>query len=197
MATVITKLEDAEVEDMLETAMSKFHESLKNNEVTIGLLKAERKKRKDNTWTDGPVLAVRGHSCAATIKVTNIKHRALGVPDAIITINWEWWGQHDNKLRLAVLDHELTHIEVDVDGEGIGKRDDLDRPKLLTRYHDWELGGFLGVVQRHGLNAVEAIGIKQVATSETFQQERLFSAEDFDFQDALPFETGNRRTKKK
>ncbi len=195
MGRIITKLEDADVEEMLDEAKSRFHQELCNNDVTVGLLKAERKKRKDGTWTDGPVLAVRGHTCAATIQITSTKHRALGVPDAIITINWEWWGNHNNGLRLAMLDHELTHIEVELDGEGVGKRDDVDRPKLLTRYHDWEFGGFLSIVQRHGINAVEALSVKQVATSETFTQKRLFCAEDFDFEETLPFEGKRRRNK--
>ena len=35
------------------------------------------------------------------------------------------------------------------------KRDDLDRPKLRLRPHDWEIGGFGLIVSRHGANSLE------------------------------------------
>ena len=58
--------------------------------------------------------------------------------------------------RLALLDHELSHAEVELDQDGEPKRDTKDRVVYRTRKHDLE--EFSSVVRRHGLwkNDIEA-----------------------------------------
>lgn len=180
MPHLLERCDDEEAQELLSVAMSQYHSSLADEEVQVGLLAAKRAKKKGGGWVDGPVLALRGFACCATVQVTNLKERALGMPDAIITLNWEWWGRALKSSRLAVMDHELEHLELAVDHEGEPKQDSLNRPLLMLRKHDWEFGGFLSIVERHGINAVEALAVKGVATSPVFIQRKLFKPEDFE-----------------
>jgi len=61
-----------------------------------------------------------------------------------ILIDGDWWEAAPEKEQLAVLDHEFTHIAVSSDD------DDLGRPKIELRYHDYEFGWFRSVAERHG-----------------------------------------------
>lgn len=73
------------------------------------------------------------------------------------------WNKASDRQRLALIDHELEHLalienkptkkEPNLTGF---KRDDLGRPKLKTRPHDWELAGFQTIALRHGENSHEA-----------------------------------------
>jgi len=103
----------------------------------------------------GPALKSRGHRCAACIRSTNLKERAAGRADLEITIDSEWWDEHSAEERVALVDHELCHKELAEDSNGGVKRDDLDRPKFRTRYHDYEFGWFEEIGRRHGQNAGE------------------------------------------
>ncbi len=91
---------------------------------------------------------------------------------------------------MALLDHELSHIEIkkpkerkadkkkkpepeadqedadDGDDDTIAGQsflvDDIGRPLLKMRKGDWNVGdGFVDVVRRHGVNAIERVNIKQ------------------------------------
>lgn len=180
MPHLIEKCEDEEAQELLSEAMTEFHSSLSDGDVEIGLLAARRAKKKSGEWVPGPVLALRGFACCATVQITKLKDRAMGMPDAVITLNWEWWGRALKSARLAVMDHELQHLELAVDHEGGTKLDSLNRPVLVMRKHDWEFGGFMEIVARHGISAVEALAVKGVATSPVFVQRKLFKPEDFE-----------------
>ena len=64
-----------------------------------------------------------------------------------------------------MLDHELHHMEVKLDEEGVVIRDDLKRPKLKLRKHDVEVGWFALVAGRHGSNSLEIEQAKRVMDS--------------------------------
>jgi hypothetical protein len=82
----------------------------------------------------------------------------------------------------ALIDHELEHIEVKMDG----KRPKLDcrgRPKIGMRKHDYQFGWFRSIAERHG-----------VASGEVHQARTLFLREKQTFfafinqPAALPFQ---------
>jgi Putative phage metallopeptidase len=50
---------------------------------------------------------------------------------------------------LALMDHELTHVKLVIDEQGALVRDDVNRPKLKLRKHDWQNGGFYSVAKKH------------------------------------------------
>jgi hypothetical protein len=57
--------------------------------------------------------------------------------------------------QVAVLDHELTHLELVTDGDGTVKYDDYNRPKLKIRLHDIHYGWFSEVAKRHKGASIE------------------------------------------
>ena len=106
--------------------------------------------------TDAEPLMLRGYPAAAIAKIIAFDHRQDDRKDAEIKIDFKWWEQADDARRLALMDHELTHFDVQRNDEGFVKCDDLGRPKLKTKHHDFYLGGFDDVCRRHG-NAAEEV----------------------------------------
>lgn len=106
-------------------------------------------------------IKVKGYPALATIAITPLKYRCLNVADAQIDIDRAKWVDMDDDRRKALIDHELYHLELVEDEEtGEVKRDDADRPKLRIRPHDWEIGGFDAIAQRHQEHAAEVLGLK-------------------------------------
>lgn len=71
--------------------------------------------------------------------------------DFIILLNYAIWNNAEfgRENRLALLDHELTHAQADVDAKGEQKVDENGRPCWRIRKHDIE--EFSEVVDRHGI----------------------------------------------
>lgn len=135
--------------DLLADAIARYHGPLKEAEVTVGVLCA---------WPgpdDEHPVKLHGYPCLATIRVTPYRQRVHGIEDAVITLDGPAWAQKTEAEQLAILDHELQHLELVRDRDGILKADDQGRPKLKLRLHDWQLGGFEVIAQRHGQAAAE------------------------------------------
>jgi len=136
-----------EVDELLEEVVSKVHPRLREAEVTFGCVFARNEDEKGNIK---PAVKRHGVPASAMIAITSAEDRTRGLEDAKLTIDAHIWNRMKPDERRALLDHELTHIIVD--GE---ETDDLGRPKLKSRPHDWEIWGFAEIVQRHGRNAPE------------------------------------------
>jgi hypothetical protein len=149
--------------DLLRKVRSKYHGRLDENEVTVGLLRAWPNETEENA------VKLHGYPCAAVVKITPYAQRVLGIPDAVITLDGRAWDRFSEKERVALLDHELEHLELAVDSEGNLKSDDHGRPKLRMKLHDWELGGFAAVAGRHGTAALEVQSFRNA--HEAFYQE--------------------------
>jgi len=67
----------------------------------------------------------------------------------ILCVNEIVWDGMSQEQRLALLDHELCHIEWDTDATGMRKVDKRGRPVWARA--DYDFKGFAGVIQRHGL----------------------------------------------
>ena len=92
----------------------------------------------------------------AVVRITPLKDRALGMADASIVIDRAGWLALSQLQREALVDHELTHLTRKVDKEtGELLVDALDRPKLVMRRHDHQIGFFCDVAARHGEAAPE------------------------------------------
>lgn len=101
------------------------------------------------------VLKHQGYPAGAVVRITPLKDRALGMADATIVVDRSGWLALSARQRDALIDHELTHLEVKTDEEEGAKDpvpvfDGLGRPKLLMRKHDHQFGWFDEVAQRHG-----------------------------------------------
>lgn len=97
--------------------------------------------------------ALKHHGCKALgiCKKLSLKDRALGRGDAEISIDGDWWQNASHDERRALLDHEMYHIKV------TSQRDDLGRPVIKMREHDYEFGWFSCIAARHGLFSQERI----------------------------------------
>ncbi len=128
----------------------------------------------DDEESSEQVLTHGGYPAAATVKITNLRDRALGVADAVIVIDRAYWVSITAAERDALMDHELYHLERAREEEsGTPKIDAIGRPKLEMRKHDRQFGWFDEIARRHGPNSGE---VKQ-ASSLLAETEQLY----FDF----------------
>ena len=150
---------DAETLEMAREIIEEHRPDLAHAEINIGVLVA----LSDND--DGHPLKVGGWPCEARVSVVSLKNRALGCPDALIEIDGSVWRELNDGQRAALLHHEIHHIELAEPGkEDEGHRtDDLGRPVVKLRKHDYQCGGFREIhelygddsPERRGLNAAE------------------------------------------
>jgi hypothetical protein len=185
MATTYEKA-PKEVTDLLQGVMDKFHPVLASCEVTVDVLMA-RGVDKEGVGLPDPVLKLHGYMAAAIVKIVPLKQRVLGQGDALITIDAATWSELSEEKQRAVLDHELEHIQVvanngegkpaglvecDVEtGEVIGEPlgDDIGRPKLKLKLHDWHLEGFKNIAERYGGSALEVQCAREAVVDTTGQ----------------------------
>lgn len=130
-----------------------YHAKLAEADVTVQLLVASRYDGEGNLE---PALKKNGLVIAAKTSVTSLPDRVRGIEDAKIIIDAASWESMADGRQIALLDHELEHLQLVYDSDGILKLDDRNRPKLKLKPHDFELNYFHDVAQRHGEASVEA-----------------------------------------
>jgi hypothetical protein len=148
---------DAFTQEMLDEVMDQYHGGLRDLEVRVGLLMVS-----DPEDSGRPILKLHGYPAAATIKVNSLEQRAQGMPDCTIKIDRATWDRLNEAQRRATLDHELYHIDIQHDDEGMPRYDDQGRPKIKLRLHDLVVGGFAAIIRRHGAAALESTAIEVV-----------------------------------
>jgi hypothetical protein len=77
------------------------------------------------------------------------KDRAMGRGDAEIALDGHWWERASDAEQKALLDHELHHLMPKIDKRGL-VLDDSNRPVIVLRPHDFEVGWFHIIAARHG-----------------------------------------------
>lgn len=102
-----------------------------------------------------PAIKHRGQSVDGSAEVNSLKDRVQGKGDATITLNGDTWTAKTAKRKTALVHHELCHIGVHVDGDGMPKHDDLGRPELRGVFGDWENDGFYEIARLYGDDAPE------------------------------------------
>ena len=99
----------------------------------------------------------------AIVKINSLKDRVEGKADATILLDgYQWDHEMSEDQRKAVLDHEVMHLMLERDGEGQIVADDIGRPKLKMRLHDFHFGGFHAIAERHGPHSVEHAAVKSL-----------------------------------
>lgn len=144
----------AEIGQIVERMRDRYHPQLRDAGVTITYLMAFP-LTDENGDSKGPALKHQGYPAQAVIKIIGLKERTDGRADAELVIDGDNWDVLTDAQRDALIDHELEHLELKYDKEGCLVRDDLDRPKLTIRRHDWQFGWFDAVVRRHGKDSIE------------------------------------------
>lgn len=159
-----------EVTEVVRQVAERYHEPLVESGVTFEVLAAYAGENQQHA------LLLHGWPCLAVVKINSYKDRVRGLSDVMITVDGHRWSTLSIRERVALIDHELQHLQLrlgpDVmskqpDGTYIRKpgavtRDDADRPKLKMRPHDWEIGGFDLIVARHGLASAELQACQQM-----------------------------------
>lgn len=136
------------------------HKPLLNARVTIDYLFAYPDRNEDGEALN-EAIKHHGVKALAVTKKNTLKQRALGLADAEITIDGDWWEEATIPEQKALLDHELHHLELKENEDGLMK-DDLDRPLLKLRPHDVDVGWFKLIAERHGVHSQERQQAKQI-----------------------------------
>ena len=155
-----------EVKEMAEAILEEFisYKPLVEAKVKIDFLFAYAEVGEDGE-SKGYALMKHGIRALGITRKMGIKDRVMGRGDAEVALDGDWWEDATPGRRKALLDHELHHIEVKLDEDGVVIRDDLKRPKLKLRKHDVEVGWFALVAGRHGSNSLEIEQAKMVMDS--------------------------------
>ncbi len=130
------------VHALLRQLVTKYHSPINEAKVTFDLVFACREDKDGNPL---PAVKLHGVAAAAKVKITSLEDRARGIPDVKIVIDMLQWEAAKPETRAAILDHELTHVTLKDEGE----EDDLGRPRLKLKPHDWHLWGFDSIVERY------------------------------------------------
>jgi hypothetical protein len=148
-----------EVAAAVRVVMENWHPRLFEAGVRVGVLFAAN--------SDGDPIKHGGYPAAAKIKPTSLKQRHQWPHDAELLIDESVWDELEDARRVALLDHELSHLDTVplkgqelrdaiADGGPRWKLDDLGRPKLRSVNGDWNVGdAFNAVIARHGWDAIE------------------------------------------
>lgn len=151
-----------EVLALLAETMRIHHQDLTNLGVTVAVVMAEADVD-ENGDPKGDAIVVRKKAAWGKIKITPPELRVLGVADAQMMLDGDRWVLLSREEQMAVIDHELTHLEP------TGDIDDGGRPKLKLREHDIEVGWFEDVAERHGEHSQERQQARQLASSSVFK----------------------------
>ena len=142
------------VREVFEKTMEEFHEELVDVELTFTVLMAVAVDR-EGALKNEPTLMSRGHRVAARVRKTNGAQRAAGMTDVVFEVDAQLYEGLTDAERVALVDHELEHVELVLDeDEHVRLGVDL-RPVLRVKPHDAEIGVFYGVVERHGAAALD------------------------------------------
>jgi hypothetical protein len=136
---LILRSDNAEIYDLLNELVGKHHDHLTNARIALA-------------WHRSLKADVDGKLMLGRAKKVSALERELMPFDFVIILNSTFWN--DSRTlevqRRALLDHELCHCEVALDGKtGEPKRDAKDRVVYRMRRHDLE--EFRDIVHRHGI----------------------------------------------
>ncbi len=141
---------------MVEEIMLSTHPHLRQVGVTVSCLFAYAPTHKETGEPKGPALKHHGYPALAVVKVNSQRDRAEGKADCTITFDGLGWVSWHEAKRRAVVDHEISHLELmleDEDNSASVKLDESLRPRLKILPHDVEMGFFNRIVEWESINA--------------------------------------------
>ena len=171
-------VKDPQVHQMIAAVMEEYHSELVEHEVKIGA-----------DWYVPPEgkpeapLKLHGYPAVAVVKITPVRQRQRGIPDAIITIDRAHWNGLSGDEQYALIDHEVQSISLARDKDDHVVADDAGRPRLRMRLHDCQCGWFLACADRHGDNSAEIQQARKLIEDHPF----LFGLPDAPAPGTLPF----------
>ena len=124
-------------------------------DVKIGLIKTFA-PRDDNGDIKKNAIVRRGATVYAYINLVHPKNKLFKPYSAEITIDGDKWMEFTDEKKMALLDHELTHVDFKLDKKtGDVKKDEDGNPILRLIYDEIQFTAFSSVARKHGPNSVE------------------------------------------
>lgn len=148
------ELADGDVHARVQDLLRRHHKPLHEAKVTVCCLLAHA-PADGNGDAVGTALKLHGRACAGIIRVTSHRDRVAGHKDAMMLLDGDRWPTWSERQQDALLDHELTHLQLVTNAKEEVLRDSVFRPRLKLRLHDWEITGFEEIVQRYGSDSFE------------------------------------------
>jgi hypothetical protein len=111
----------------------------------------------------GPAIKHHGRAVHADIRAVSKADRALGRGDVLIRFDGDHWEDMSEADQLALIDHELRHLNPLRTKDEAWKKDDLGRQLFAMHDHDVEVGWFIDVAQRRGEASIEVQQAKRIA----------------------------------
>jgi len=150
---VLYSMPDSDDVTLLARALADWHKPLADVGARVQILFASADPESE---TQTAPVKHGGYPARATIRVVPTKDRLTKGYDAEMLVDRDWWGGARESRRVALLDHELSHLELVLTKDGQPAYDDLNRPRLKLRKGDYASSdGFFEVIARHGDEAAE------------------------------------------
>lgn len=146
---------EAQTVHELTQAVRQWHEELEKIGLTFSVLMVHETKNLDADEILIPALKHHGIAAYAKVRAMPLSLRAHGLGDVELLIDGDRWKRIGVSTRYAILDHELTHVDLVHDDHGRLQRDDCGRPKVTMRQHDFQVGWFFEIAERHKRASVE------------------------------------------
>ena len=153
-----------ETHRLCEELIRKHHPDLDTTAAKVDIVMAFR-----DPDGEAPAMEKDGHRIYGKASLINLKDRVKGMGDCEIMLDGDVWEELNEKVRAAILDHELEHFEVKRDKKGNFIWDDISRPALKSKNHDIQIGWFDKVARRHGSDSMEIKQLQQLFNDEDGQ----------------------------
>jgi hypothetical protein len=142
---------DPEINGRIKTVIAEYFPDLLEAGVKVKVLFA--------VSDEPPAIRHNGYAADAQIKINNLAHRTLGNGDALMIMDKRAYDElTSDRQRDALIHHELHHLIVKRDKESNDiLRDDLNRPRLGMRKHDFQIGFFKETARVYGKDAPEVL----------------------------------------
>lgn len=152
------------VKEVARDVLAKFdtHAPLVKTGVKIDFVFAQANLDADG-FPKGDALRLHGSKALAIVRIIPLKQRVLGRGDAEISLDMGWWNDASDEQRAALMDHELHHLTVITNKAGKFEPDDIGRPRLRMRHHDFQFGWFSIIAARHGAASQECVQAKFIS----------------------------------
>jgi len=149
-----------DVYDIIHSMMTAHHTPLSDMGVTVRATMAYGPRDEDGNLKRPAITITGGHVCAAKVRICAPRLRAHEWPDMEVLLDGDSWPDWSQEEREAIIDHELEHVTLKTDKDGVPLRDDLNRPKLRTIPDDFMVWGFFSIAARHQSSSMEAQAVR-------------------------------------
>lgn len=156
------KVEKGEIWDLFQKVLSqsKF-DQLRQYEVRFALIGIKVVESENSTAVEYAIPVKGNLPAAAQVKVCSQKERALAPYDVVIEFDEEMVDSFSERTREALFEHQLTHLELVFDKDGLCSTID-GRPKLKVIPDDFAITGFRAIIAKYGFDSPELISINGV-----------------------------------